>query len=200
MCQLLPRLLTCCAVAACGCGGSTRPISTPSYNPDRMAEDAVRACDQNGNGTIEGAELDACPGLRPLAAAEKDKALTREKLVQRFRSYEAAGVGASQVPCTVRLNGKPLAGATVTFVPEEFMQGRVKGGKGVTADDGAVQLVGENGTPGLASGVYKVLVSRPAADGTEQIPPRYNARTTLGWEVNNDPRADRRVELNLKSP
>ncbi|MDB5307820.1 MAG: hypothetical protein JWO38_2022 [Gemmataceae bacterium] len=193
-------LLLCCAFAPAGCRGPNGPVSTPSYDADGMARDAIRLYDRNGNGTIDGTELDACPGLKPVAAADKDKALTRDELAERFRSYEKAGVGASGVACKIRLNGKPLDGANVSFVPEEFMQGRVKGAKGVSTADGLVQLVGEGGAPGLACGVYKITVSHKTADGTEQIPPRYNAQTTLGWEVNNDPRANRQVELNLKAP
>jgi hypothetical protein len=195
----LPAALFACALAA-GCGGG-RPaaVSPPSYDPEAMGRAAVKQYDRNGNGTIEGAELDACPGLkRSLAAVDKngDKAVSADELADRFKAYQSTGVGAVNVPCKVTLNGNTLEGATVTFVPEDFMLGTVKGASGKTDANGYADLAPEGGGIGVPLGFYKITVTK---DG-ESIPARYNTLTTLGAEVNADARGNRNVELHLKSP
>jgi hypothetical protein len=197
----LPAALLGCALAA-GCGGGTNaPLSPPSYDPEAMADAALKQFDRNGNGALDGPELDACPALKrsaTVADVNHDRALSRDELVERFRGYKEAGVGAVSVSCTVRLNGNPLEGATVTFVPEDCMLGTVKGGSGMTDADGSATIVGEGGAPGLPPGLYKVTVTKDG--GSESIPARYNARTTLGHEVAVGARAGGSAEFDLRSP
>jgi hypothetical protein len=189
-------------VLATGCAGPNAPLTAPEYDPDAMADAALKQFDGNGNGTIEGVELNACPALKaamPAIDKNKDKAISRDELVERFRSYKEAGVGAVSVSCTVRLNGQPLEGATVTFVPEDCMKGTVKGGSGATDAEGVAQVKGEGGLPGLPLGLYRVTVSK-SSGGSEQIPARYNAQTTLGAEIATGSRGTGSIEFNLTSP
>ncbi|MBY0514128.1 MAG: hypothetical protein K2P78_09490 [Gemmataceae bacterium] len=201
--HLPAAFLCCCALAVVGCGGSNAPLSAPSYDADGMAKAALQEYDKNGNGSLEGAELDACPGLKYALAAvdtNKDKSISFEELQVRFREYEKSRVGAVSVSCTVRLNGKGLDGATVTFTPEEFMKGKVKGAAGTSDAAGNVNLTAEGGIPGLPIGVYKVTVSKKGADGSESVPAKYNAKTTLGFEVGPGGRGNPVAEFNLTSP
>jgi hypothetical protein len=151
-----------------------------------MADAALREFDRNSNGTIEGAELDACPGLKSAFAGidkDRDGALSRDELVERFSAYQAAGT--LSVPITVTLDGSPLADATLTFTPEPCMGGSVKAATARSAENGAVgsyEIAG-TGYAGLHAGLYRVTVSRLDASGTETIPARYNAQSTLGCEV-----------------
>jgi hypothetical protein len=190
------------ALLAAGCGKSSS--GPPSYDPDALARAAIAQLDKNGNGTIEGAELDACPSLRsalPAIDKNKDKALSADELTERFRAYKATGVTSASVSCTVRLNGQPLEGATVTFTPEEFLKGTIAGGSGTSDKTGALGFTTEGtNTPGLAFGLYRVSVSKKNAAGTETIPARYNTATTLGREVSPDPRGGGTIELSLTSP
>jgi hypothetical protein len=190
-------------LAGCG-GGKNAPLSAPSYDPGGMAQAAIGQYDKNGNGSLEGAELDAVPSLKFALAGidkNKDKAVSRDELTARFESYKAADVGALGVSCTVRLNGVPVAGAVVTFVPEDCMKGTVKGGSGTSGDDGITEIQGEGGVPGLAYGLYKITVSKKNAAGGEELPARYHAQTILGREVFADARGGSpTIELNLTSP
>ena len=187
-------------VAAAGCGGKNAPLSAPSYDPGAMAQAALSQYDKNGNGSIDGAELDACPALKNSLAAidkNKDKALSADELTARFEAYKTANIGALGVSCQVKLNGNDLAGAVVTFVPEDCMKGTVKGGKGTSREDGAVEIQGDGGVPGLALGLYKITVSK-VGPGGEEIPAKYNTQTTLGREVFADPRGGSpTIELNV---
>jgi hypothetical protein len=192
--RLAPGVLLISLLAGCGSGGPSGP---PAYDPDALARAALAQFDKNNNGTIEGAELDACPSLKSALAAidkNKDKALSADELADRFRAYKATNVTTASVSCTVRLNGQPLEGATVTFTPEDFLKDTISGGSG-TSDVG-----GNVATPPLPFGLYRISVSKKNAAGVEAIPARYNTATTLGREVSPDPRGGNTIELNLTSP
>ena len=187
-----------------GCGSPNSRLSAPSYDPSGMAQAAITQYDKNGNGGIDGPELDAIPALKfSLAAIDinKDKRISADELTARFESYKSSGIGALGVSVSVKMNGNILSGAIVTFVPEDCMKGSVKGGSGTSRDDGAAEIQGEGGVPGLPYGLYKITVSKKNASGAESLPPRYNAQTTLGREVFADPRGGSpTIELNLISP
>ena len=192
------------AALVVGCGDRPGgPISAPSYDAGAMADAAISQYDKNGNGSIDGAELDAIPSLRFALAVidtNKDKAVSADELKARFEAYKATGVGAIGVSCNVKMNGKPLVGAVVTFAPEECMKGSVKGGTGTTRDDGSTPIAAD-GLPGMPCGFYKITVSKIEAGGSEQVPARYNAKTILGREVFAEPRGGSpTIELSLTSP
>jgi lysophospholipase L1-like esterase len=74
---------------------------------------------------------------------------------------------------TVTLDGKPLPGATVSFV-----QGKAVVAVGKTNADGTFQLV-TDGVPGVPPGEYRVVISKatPVGNGklTEVLHPRYSS-------------------------
>lgn len=186
-----------------GCGGGSGTVPPPAYDPDALAKAAIEQCDKNRNGTLEGSELDGCPALKVKLTFEaidknKDKAVSADELADRFRSYRATGVSVTSVACTVRLNGQPLDGATVTFTPEAFLAGVIKGGSGKSDPDGGVALAGEAGG-GLPFGMYRITVSKKTEAGAETIPAKYNTATALGREVSPD-RGGTTINLDLTSP
>jgi hypothetical protein len=191
-----------CVAVAAGCETKNASLSAPSYDPSGMAQAAIAQYDKNGNGKIEGAEL-AVPALKfSLAAIDKntDKAITADELTTRFEAYKSANIGALGVSCQVKLDGNKLVGAVVTFVPEDCMKGTIKGGQGTSGDDGAVEVKGDGGVPGLPVGLYKITVSKKGGGGAEEIPAKFNAQTTLGREVFADPRGGSpTIEVNLTS-
>src|SRR4051812_25868176 len=80
----------------------------------------------------------------------------------------AAGCGeatskttAARVPTTgkVTFAGKPLADATVEFIPVGSTPGQ--GGYGQTDDEGLYSVSDHKGKSGLPAGDYKVTVSKP---------------------------------------
>ncbi len=175
----------CLFVALCGCGsGSNAPVSAPSYDPQGMAEAALKDYDKNSNSSIEGLELDACPGLKVGLAAfdsNNDKKITKEELTKRFQFYKDGSAGAVAFNINVTLDGSPLPDAVVTLTPEPFMKGSVKEATGRTGADGSVRSYQFDGSdmPGLPQGVYRISVAK---DGVT-LPTRYNVQSTLGCEV-----------------
>lgn len=170
------------ALAGCGGGPDKSPVAARSYDPEAMARSAMAEFDKNVNGTIEGAELDACPGLKVLAANTEvapDGKLTADRLKARFETYRSAG--AVGFPIRVTLDGAPLAAAAVVLTPEVFMGGVADVTTGVTGPDGSVSNfnVGGRELPGVPPGVYRIAVTK---DGVA-VPERFNTKTTLGCEV-----------------
>lgn len=96
----------------------------------------------------------------------------------------------SQVKGTVTLDGNPLDGARVEFVPEKG-----RGSSGVTDADGKYVLYYSGANTGALTGKHNVMITsareqsggegdQPLVEGrNELLPPRYNENSTLTKEV-----------------
>ncbi len=73
--------------------------------------------------------------------------------------YEAGG--------TVTVDGSPLEGATVTFVPQGD---KMLGGAGRTDAAGKFTLLASSGKPGISAGDYKVTVRKVEGEGFDGGP------------------------------
>ena len=142
--------------------------------------------DTDKNGTISGAELDRCPGLKAAAAkidAGGEGKITAEMIAARIQQWQQQGIGRMQLYCTVLRNGKPLAGAEVKFVPESFLGDDIKTASGKTNSRGraalSVPTTSRADPPGVALGLYRVEITKPG----DNIPAKYNSATILGQEV-----------------
>ena len=80
-----------------------------------IARRAMAQFDMNGNGAIEGAELDKCPGLRA-AMNRLDRngtgKITAEMITVRVAAWEKSRLGRMSLECRVTHNGQPLEGAS----------------------------------------------------------------------------------------
>lgn len=108
----------------------------------------------------------------------------------------ASGCGGARtapVSGTVNLDGKPLAGATVSFTPLAGDAGGVGGSAGKTDEQGRYTLrtIVED-RPGAAVGKHRVVINlykenpnNPDQAGKELVPARYsnNAKSELSCEV-----------------
>jgi hypothetical protein len=99
-------------------------------------------------------------------------ARAERSLVTAFLILTPMGCGGNGNPSHVRvsgtitLNGAPLAGAQVTFIPINDTQGI--GAEARTEADGRYQLIDRRGKPGTEPGAYKVTISkRLMPDGSE---------------------------------
>jgi hypothetical protein len=121
--------------------------------------------------------------------------------MRRARFWAAAGFAAAAVGCgggnvapvsgTVHLDGKPLAGAAVTFSPDTGKDGGVGGSYGKTDGEGRYTLrsvIGDQS--GAAVGKHKVSISlvttnpeNPEAAQQDLVPAKYNAKTELTFDV-----------------
>jgi hypothetical protein len=174
-----------------GCSSRPARIWPPTIDAGQAGEDAITEYDKNGNGQIDGDEFDAVPALK--AALNKvdkdsDKQVSADEITKRIYEWQESRVGIYPLSCRVTLDGKPLANAEITFVPEKFLGPYVKPAKGKSGPNGSAMLTIDD--PDLAAkrfsgaqcGFYKIEVT----GGGKTLPSKYNASTVLGEEVARD--------------
>lgn len=177
-----------------GCSSKPSRIMPPEINPAKAGTDAIAEYDKNGNSQIDGAEFDAVPALK--AALDKidtnsDKQVSAEEITNRINAWKESKIGIMSLSCRLNLDGKPLEGATITFIPEKFLGPAVKPAKGTSGPGGSAMCTVDD--PDLAAkrisgaqcGFYKVEIVGPAG---KTVPGKYNTSTTLGEEVAQDAR------------
>lgn len=189
-----------------GCGGPGR-IAPPEWAPEEMADSAMSLNDLDGDGEIGKEELEKAPGLK--AAVERDGensadtdgngSLSRDEIRDRIKLFQDSELGVQLFAVTIRLNKKPLGGATITLEPEEFLSGTLKTATCVTREDGT----GRPESPiadimGVQPGMYRVKITHP----DKEIPAKYNEETTLGIDLAptvSGYGSDDRFTFNIKS-
>lgn len=180
-------------------------VAVPRVSPEEAARHALADHDSNGDGLLDAKELERCPALKNSLKdldTSGDSRLSAEEIAARIASYQTQQVGLVTTTCTVTLNGKALAEAMVTLVPEKFLGSAVKPASGVTDRDGVAFLRTEGEeVPGMHCGFFRVEVSKKDSNGKETLPTRYNLQTVLGEEVlpqRNSPSTG--IALRLTSP
>jgi hypothetical protein len=169
----------------------------PSISPGEASRQALAEYDRNGDGLLDAAELDRCPALKScLKDLDKngDGRLSADEIAERLQAYQQSQVGLQAFACQVTLDGRPLAGATITFVPEPFLGPALRPASGVSDSRGLARLQ-ESGAelPGVPCGLFRVEVSKKDAGGRELVPARYNTQSVLGQEVAPDAEGRRGV-------
>jgi hypothetical protein len=162
-------------VALAGCsGGTPARVYVPDYDVASISQQAIELNDKDGDGVLSEDELEQVKSLRSGMSrldADKDGKLTVEEVAQRIQRYVDFKAGLVPVDVTLIRQGRPLAGATVTYEPEKFMGDSIPPGSGVTAAEGVTTIsVAPEFLPsprysGAKPGFYRVRVK--LADGTE---------------------------------
>ena len=86
----------------------------------------------------------------------------------------------------ITLDGKPLEGATVTFLPQiedEEQASRIASSVGMTDANGRYSLMYVKDVEGAAVGPHMVAVNAPKPNGAEALPRKYNSASELTIEV-----------------
>jgi hypothetical protein len=178
---LLPVLF---ASMAFGCkSNKSETTAVHEQTPEQTVDKIMTSYDANKDASLDAGELDKCPSLKTLLKSMgkgPNGKISRDELLQRFTDIQAATIKMPSVPCTVTVDGAPLADATVTFALESF-HGASGEATGKTNADGHCEVIGGGG---ILSGFYKISVSKQSG-GTETIPSKYNTASTLGVEISN---------------
>ena len=97
-------------------------------------------------------------------------------------------------------NGKPIAGATVTFVPEKFLgenrmvaTGKTDANGVATMSHGQFDVLGWK--PAVVPGFYRVEIEKQG----ERIPSKYNTDTILGQKSRRTQRGFRATAMRRSS-
>ena len=129
---------------AVGCNSSQPAgFETPRIASSTAAAEALTLYDKNGNDLLEQDELSACPALEANLAEydrDGDSSISREELVARFDAIFVRGAELVSITCTVTEGRKPVTGAKVRLVPEEFLGNAVMPASGTTLKNGNANL------------------------------------------------------------
>lgn len=170
-----------------GCLGSPTPPPMPSFDPAGSAAAALEQYDANKDGKLDAGDLAKCPALASSLTeldTNGDKALDTGEIAARIQSYAEGGVARKMFTAQLLLDGRPLDGAEVKFIPEKFMLGAVTEGTGTSNDAGGVTMTSPGADPpGIGVGFYRVEVSKKDASGKETLPAKFNTQTAVGIEV-----------------
>jgi hypothetical protein len=169
-----------------GCSGKGK--GGVQVSPREAATQALAEYDTNKDGFLDAKELEACPALRDaLKRIDKDGdgKLSADEIAERLNFFQQQDTQ-PDVSVEILLDNRPLVGATVTLVPEKFMGPAARSAAAITDESGTGYFKTE-GTDyvQVPCGYYRVQVSK-TAQGREAIPAKYNAQTTLGYEVSPD--------------
>lgn len=190
-----------CLELAAGCSGRPSRLDPPEI-PGDAGEQAVSKYDANGNGAIDGDELNKVPALKATLSrvdSDGDGRVSAAEINARIDAWRKSRVALARVAATVRRDGRPLRDAVVKLVPESFLGDAVKTAQGTTdgSGDAHLQISSDPDERGVQLGYYRVEVTKPGEDGKETIPIRYNAETELGTEITRDDPTSDRLILNL---
>ncbi len=149
----------------------------------------MKLYDTNGDGVLDVKELQASPPLMDLLQNLKAQpsghpdTLTEADIAGRLEEWVKSSTTLLPAIPTVWLDGRPLAGATVTFEPEPFLGPSYRSHKGETNGAGIARLDPDlQDFPGVYVGLYRIRISK-TADGKEIVPARFNTKTELGLEL-----------------
>jgi hypothetical protein len=175
-------------IPGCELGGD----ATIAFDPDAAGLAMVAQLDSNGDGLLAAEEMSAMPALAnsfDLFDLEADREVSVADAARRFQLWASVPGGSMPLECRVQIKGKPLQGAIVRLVPEEFLGGSLPEATGTTDAQGMAEVTSVGAdtetSPGVRYGFYKVEITHPS----KKIPSRYNTKTELGQEVAPESRA-----------
>jgi hypothetical protein len=181
-------------LVVCGNSSCTQRQRPPRIDADAAGKAAIAEFDANGDAVIGGTELDRIPAIRVTLDkfdTNGDKQVSAEEITARIEKWQRATIAAMPVNCSVRVGGRPLAGATIVLEPESFLGDQLRPATGITDQSGFAFLsmaTADGSTPasgGVQCGLYKVRITK--LNGSKQmIPAKYNSDTQLGLEVARD--------------
>lgn len=114
----------------------------------------------------------------PIPVSAVSRAFRGVVALALFAVTGCGGRGFAEVRGTVLVDGKPLQGAFVTFVPEGPDAVR---GVGSTNAEGRYRVIRPGSKVGAMIGKNRVSVT--GGDGDRALPPQYNTESTLTYEV-----------------
>lgn len=181
-------LVLCCTIA--GCSSGPPPLRPPELDAEASADKAMELYDENGDGNLSTTELQACPGLLASIKAhdlDGDKLISREEIAGRLQKFVDREAALTGLIATVRLDGRPIVGAKVSFIPESYLGEGIKPASGTSQKRGACRIAiapedlpaAQQGMRGIHYGTYRVEITHPDYD----IPAKFNTETTLGYDT-----------------
>jgi hypothetical protein len=187
------QLLSAALVVCCSAGCSDRPsgTATSGVNAEAATRSALELFDKDADGTLNEEELKASPPLvdaLPAYDTNQDGSLAQAELIAGIESWTDRGIGATVLPFSVKMDGRPLKGAQVRITPAPFLGTSIQPAAGISdlSGSGSLEVAPENrpanfptNLPVVQSGLYLVEITHP----TVAVPAAYNKASILGLEA-----------------
>jgi hypothetical protein len=201
----------CVLCVLVGCSGKPSRVSAPPISGSAGA-DAVKKLDKNGDGIDAEEAKTGAPGLFEMDAmtnmgsktridANGDGKITAQEITDRVNKWAESKIGLTQFSVGFTLDGRPLEGADVKLVPEDWLGTEIKPGTGKTDVNGrcTVSIAPQDLKPdeqkptplqGMRLGIYRIEVTHPS----QPIPAKYNTASEIGIEIApDDPNSGRKT-------
>ena len=188
--RLLSLLLLLCGAWG-GCSARPPRIQHATVDMGEASKLAFAQYDLDNNGAISKDEAVTFPVVQrrfSLFDQNRDGNVTAEEFKQRLVTIYGTHVALLSATCIVTQKGRPLTGAVVRFVPEEFLAGAIPIAEGVVDRNGnAILSIKIEDLPAgaprvegfIRPGLYRVVITHP----NREIPEKYNRETILGEDV-----------------
>jgi hypothetical protein len=165
----------------------------PDIDADKSGSRAIQQYDADNDGALSKKELASVPGLLIALErydADRDGTVSAAEIAQRIRLWQASRFGMMPLRCRVVLDGQPLSGATIRFVPEAFLGESIRPATGIADQNGWANIgIDTSDLPadqqqlvGVQCGIYRIEITHPEVPIDES----YNVQTTFGQEVAPD--------------
>jgi hypothetical protein len=175
-----------------GCSSQPSAIKPVDIDPVDASRQAIELYDKTQDGALSDEELSAVPGIakyKNLYDQDGNGTVSQDEVATRLGLWSEQGLGFRPLNVVVLVDGRPLPGASLEFVPEPYLGPNVKRATGLTDDSGMASLavavedmppeLAELPIDGVMGGTFKVRVKHP----TVKLPPRFNTETLLGEEI-----------------
>lgn len=197
------------SVALTGCSSKPAAVQGVDIDIPAVCTNLIDLHDADQDGMLSEEELSSTPPLSMCFKkmdTDNDDNVSRDELQARFLKVFNPKCGMIGASCRVTNNGRPLSGATVHFIPAEYLmleRSTMPIASGITSAQGVAQMeihpdyipAGVPKIRGLVRpGFYLVDVTRAGAN----IPAKYNAATTLGVEVSPETTIGGPIDIALK--
>jgi EF hand len=171
-----------------GCNSRPARVPVPQFDVDEISKQALQLFDRNHDGQLSATECSkSLSSAMRRVDLDRDDQISADEIVKRLQFYEQYRAGLVPVFCTLTRGGRPVAGAKITYEPEQFMgQGRLPGFGTTDVGGNAVISVGAEHLPspnhaGLQPGFYRVLVE--LSDGSKVA--NFDAGAECAGDVQN---------------
>jgi hypothetical protein len=209
---LMPPLagaIALASVALTGCSSKPSAVKGVDIDIPAVCANLVEMHDADRDGKLSEEELSSTPPFSMCFKkidADSDGNVSLDELQARFLKVFNPKCGMIGASCRVTNNGRPLSGATVHFIPADYLmleRSTMPIASGITSSQGVAQMEIHpdyipEGAPKIRGlvrpGFYLVDVTRPGVD----IPAKYNASTTIGVEVSPETTVGGPIDVALR--
>ena len=175
-----------------GCEQRPDVMAPPPWNPTATGQRAIELYDTNHDGTINGTELQQCPGLQDsllVADFDADGALSAEEISARVEWYKTSGFVLVPFEVQIKNAGEPVVGAKVTMIPEKLFVDTIEHATGITDSVGRVTPTIDHPDTtnsilrGLRPGMYRCQISVRNLQEDKTPPDTYDTVSEFGFEI-----------------